>query len=300
MNASRKDFLFVAHPGHELCVHAWLEIARPRVFVLTDGSGHTGKSRIESTTAVLAAAGAESGSIYGRLSDKELYTAILNNDFELFIALAEEFAAALASGPVQMVAGDAIEGFNPGHDVCRLIINTAVKLARDRHGISICNREFLLVGRHDTYPRELRNQATWLELEPEAFQRKLRMANKFKELRTEIDAAFRGELLALQSYPELAADLTLEYNSLGIEAYRVECLQPAEERPLSGRFESRAPFYERYGELRVADGTYRDLIRFREHMLPLAEALEHHADMKTIRGADGGIKPLSEGQNPNP
>ena len=38
-----KDFLFVAHPGHELCVHGWLEIARPKVFVLTDGSGRSGR-----------------------------------------------------------------------------------------------------------------------------------------------------------------------------------------------------------------------------------------------------------------
>src|SRR5437660_7455132 len=124
MKATGKDFLFVAHPGHELCVHAWLEIARPRVFVLTDGSGHKGNSRIESTTAVLAAAGTETGSIYGRLTDKELYAAILDQNFELFIDLAEEFAAVLADAPLQMVAGDAIEGFNPGHDVCRLIINT--------------------------------------------------------------------------------------------------------------------------------------------------------------------------------
>jgi hypothetical protein len=43
----------IAHPGHELRVHHWIERTRPLVFVLTDGSGHTGVSRLASTTAVL-------------------------------------------------------------------------------------------------------------------------------------------------------------------------------------------------------------------------------------------------------
>ena len=31
--------LVIGHPGHELLVHGWLEVARPIVFVFTDGSG---------------------------------------------------------------------------------------------------------------------------------------------------------------------------------------------------------------------------------------------------------------------
>src|SRR6476469_10620577 len=91
-----KHFLFIAHPGHELCVHGWLEIARPTVFVLTDGSGRSGRSRIKATTNVLSQAGAEPGSIYGRLTDAAVYRAILNHDFELFLAIAGEFAESLA------------------------------------------------------------------------------------------------------------------------------------------------------------------------------------------------------------
>jgi hypothetical protein len=54
----------VAHPGHELRVFGWLHAARPRVFVLTDGSGRTGRSRLPSTTRILREAGAEPASIY--------------------------------------------------------------------------------------------------------------------------------------------------------------------------------------------------------------------------------------------
>jgi hypothetical protein len=57
--------LVVAHPGHELRVHHWLELTRPFVIVLTDGSGHSGQSRLASTTRVLAAAGARPDSRRG-------------------------------------------------------------------------------------------------------------------------------------------------------------------------------------------------------------------------------------------
>ena len=56
-----RSALIVAHPGHELRVHAWLEQARPTSFVLTQGDGAAGVSRLPSTTAVLTRAGAPVG-----------------------------------------------------------------------------------------------------------------------------------------------------------------------------------------------------------------------------------------------
>src|SRR4051794_29308473 len=50
--------LVVAHPGHELRVHGWIEAVRPLVHVLTDGSGSSGRSRLESTRRVLGPTGA--------------------------------------------------------------------------------------------------------------------------------------------------------------------------------------------------------------------------------------------------
>src|SRR4029077_12021317 len=61
--------LVVAHPGHELRVHGWLERHRPVVFVLTDGSGSTASSRLHSTQRILLRAEARQGSIFGRFSD---------------------------------------------------------------------------------------------------------------------------------------------------------------------------------------------------------------------------------------
>src|ERR671917_288531 len=74
---SGKAALVVAHPGHELCVYGWLEQARPRVFVLTDGSGRSGIPRLQSTTKILARHGAipeggRAGDIRLTLGDAQL------------------------------------------------------------------------------------------------------------------------------------------------------------------------------------------------------------------------------------
>jgi hypothetical protein len=274
--SAEKTFLFIAHPGHELCVHGWLEATRPRVFVLTDGSGRSGRSRIDSTTNVLRRAGAEPGSIYGRFTDQDIYRAVLDHDFEPLLETVGEFAGALVREGAEAVAGDAAEGFNPAHDVCRMMINAAAEVARRICGRPIVNRDFLLVGRQDDCPPRLRARATWLRLDPEAFGRKLEAARSFPELKGEVDAALEGELLVLRQRPELAADLPAKYNALGSEAYRVECLRPADGRLVSGDFAERPPFYERCGELRVAAGHYRRAIRYREHILPFAVALRDY------------------------
>src|SRR5262245_50004468 len=87
--------LVVSHPGHELRVHGWLERTKPVVHVLTDGSGHTGSSRLDSTTRLLERVGARAGSIYGRYSDESLYALLRRGAFDEFFELAQDLAAAL-------------------------------------------------------------------------------------------------------------------------------------------------------------------------------------------------------------
>src|SRR5215469_16307839 len=88
--------LVIAHPGHELRIHHWLERARPLILVLTDGSGHTDCSRLAATTSLLEKVGAMPGRLYGRFSDRQLYEAILAADMDLFSGLVEEIAENLA------------------------------------------------------------------------------------------------------------------------------------------------------------------------------------------------------------
>src|SRR4029077_10013160 len=91
----QRTALVVAHPGHELRIHHWLELTRPVTFILTDGSGHTDCSRLHASTTSLARTGATRGSIYGAMSDRQLYAAILGGERKLFETLVDQLGGGL-------------------------------------------------------------------------------------------------------------------------------------------------------------------------------------------------------------
>ena len=120
--------LVVAHPGHELKVFGWLHATAPRVYVLTDGSGG-GTPRLSSTAKLLNQAGAVPDEFFGPISDGEIYRAILEKRIPVFLGIVDELAASFAANAIDFVAGDATEGFNPSHDICRALVNAAVAIA---------------------------------------------------------------------------------------------------------------------------------------------------------------------------
>ncbi|HSD47088.1 MAG TPA: hypothetical protein VLB87_10700 [Pyrinomonadaceae bacterium] len=277
------SILAIAHPGHELRVHHWLETNRPEVWVLTDGSGHTGRSRIDSTTRVLQATGAVAGPVYAHLSDLDLYDAVLNFEHRPFIAVVDQLAAALMQENVSCIAGDAEEGYNPAHDICRLIVNAAVNLVQLKQDQRVPNYDFTLAGVPAPCADEPRDGAILLNLDDAAFARKVSAARNYPELQAEVEAAFNGTPHAgLGNDPILNERSRSTYGVTTANNFRVECLRPV---ALNGvkLAEARVPFYEEYGERQVKAGHYTRVLRYREHMLPLAEALDAH-----LRGAAHG------------
>ena len=253
---NRRAALVVAHPGHELRVHGWMELAHPLVCVLTDGSGHTGQSRLDSTTRLLTQASARPGSIYGRFKDVEIYAAILDNDASLFIELAEELGEALVRDAVEYVVGDAIEGYNPTHDLCRSVINAALELANRIKPDRIANFDFLVSGQPDSRSDGVGTRSVWLRLDEVALERKL---------------------AAARSYLELSDDVTKMTSKTKSAAFQFEALRPVISAVRADDLIQKPPFYERYGEKQVAEGYYHRVIRYREHILPLADALVNYA-----------------------
>ena len=256
LSPDNKSVLVIGHPGHELRVFHWLELVRPTVFVLTDGSGRFGHSRLPSTTRILDQIGANKGSFYGRLTDGQAYHVILNRDFDVFIELARELARFLIREKVSYVAGDALEGYNPTHDVCRLIVGTAVEMATLAGNSEVATFDFPLIGAPDKCgrPCDIR-----IELDDDAFARKMAAARSYAELESEVNEA-------IKSNPE--------------GAFRVECLRPVSNNGIDFDLRDK-PYYERCGEERVAAGLYRDIIRYREHVLPLAKALRKSVSERT-------------------
>lgn len=258
--------LVIGHPGHELMVHGWLAETQPLVFILTDGSGRTNQSRVASSARILENVGAKQGSIYGRLSDAESYAAILNHDFDLFMGLAAELSEALIAEKIDCVAGDALEGYNPMHDVCRLVINAAVSSARNLTGRDIGNLDFSLITHSNNHEVP----------HVEGICRKLD------------DAAFAKKMAAANGYVELAGEVEAAVNRSSIDALKVECLRPVNLNGNGRRngFEEK-PFYEVYGEQQVAAGYYQTVLRYSEHIEPLADALRKYSEAAPLVSIKG-------------
>jgi hypothetical protein len=253
---TKKSALIVAHPGHELRVHAWLEQAQPTSFVLTRGDGASGVSRLHSTTAILARAGAPPGDVYGPLKDREIYDALLRRRHDLFLRLLDSLAEALITSDIECVVSDAEERYNPSHDVCRYLASAAASLAARAAGRDIEGFDFPLIGPPDACADDLSPRARWIHLD---------------------DAALARKLAAAHSYPELAAEVDAALATVGAQAFRTECLRPW----TPPRAESGArPFYETYGERQVSAGVYSEVIRL-EHLLALRDALWRHADVES-------------------
>ncbi len=240
--------LIVGHPGHELLVYGWMALAKPVVCVLTDGSGGDRLSRVDKTTGILQSVGARPGPLFGRFPDAEFYARILASDLGFFIAVAEELADALVSSQTTLVVGDAAEGYNSGHDVCRLLIDAAVGLASRRMKRIIGNFAISLVGD----PQERTAGSISLALGRDVWRRKIAAARDYAELAGEVDRAAAR---------------------FGDAAFAVETLLPVEPfaLPLG------PAYYERFGAERVAAGKYPALIRRNEHLAAIARALAAHA-----------------------
>ncbi|HEX5069242.1 MAG TPA: hypothetical protein VFV78_03420 [Vicinamibacterales bacterium] len=243
--------LVVGHPGHELMVHGWMEAARPMVMVLTDGSGQTGVSRLPSTAALIARAGATAGPIFGRFSDAEIYRTLLERRTPVFADLVDELADVIVDHHIGVVAGDDAEGFNPTHDVCRLIIDAAVRLAGGRASRPVLNAAFALMDAPGAARRATTRRQTTFTLEPAALDRKM---------------------AAALSYAEMAAEVSSARARWGDESFGIETFRHVRDgevwRPADG-----PPYYERHGRKRVDEGAYQEMICYDQHIRPLANVL---------------------------
>ena len=248
----RRAALVVAHPGHELGVHGWMELAHPVVCVLTDGSGHTGQSRLRSTTRLLAKACAPLGSIYGRFAGLEPVNRVARETDPTMWHVALEYAPGLSArigeSVIRAPAGSRIiVSYDP--------INSAVELARRTSKRPIANFDFRIVIQQDRSVDDTVKGKVSMHLDEVAMNRKL---------------------AAVGSYSELNSYISNMINEFGTEIVQIESLQPVHPSRTDPGFRG-VPFYEEYGEKQVAAGIYSRVIRYREHILPISTALMAYA-----------------------
>ena len=264
--------------------------------MLTDGGGRSGHSRLAKTSEVLSRVDAVQGAIYGRLTDLQVYSAILGKDSDLFVTLVEELAKAFVDEQIDYVIGDADEGYNVAHDMCHVLIDVAAALAEQESGHHVARYEFPLVGPID----ERQNHGTvWLQLDEDTFGRKMEAARAYsKQLAEDVELALDGGsfqgirrlsepqlneavdvelktavLEELESQPALKTKYRYLTEGVPLNALRVECLRPMNNGSTTQARLDEPRFYELYGEKLVAAGRYENVIRYRQHMYPLTQAI---------------------------
>jgi len=261
LHSFRSPALVVGHPGHELRVFGWMCQSRPRMYVVTDGSGRSQVSRLASTASLLDRTGARRGDeVFGVVSDAEVYRAILDGRICLFLDILEALSTSFVSNEIDCVAGDASEGFNPTHDLCRAMLNAAVVIAERATGKRIANYEFCLTEWEQNCVAPHDSRCVHLCLEDELLNRKLEAAEGYSELRDEVQKALAQR---------------------GKEYFRTECLRRVPEVP-DEHPSSHKPFYETWGERRVAESEYHRVIRYREHVRPIIAAIQQRCARPTI------------------
>lgn len=226
-------------------MYGWLRHAKPLVSVLTDGSGQRSAPRVAATAALLQSIGVSVGTIFGRLSDREVYRLILERNTALLGSFVTELAGGFTERGTKVVVCDAAEGYNPAHDLCRLIVGAAIATAQT----DIRQYEYAVVGGPDSFD-SLDPGVEILDLSEEVYEEKLRAARSYSTVLNDV-----GEMLA----------------RYGAQAFRRESFRPVDDwtQLISGE----PPLYERLGAERVAAGGYTEVIRQEEHMIPLRDSL---------------------------
>jgi hypothetical protein len=121
--APRRLFVF-SHPNHELAVFGLVRRWQPHLLFLTDGGG---EERVAQTRRGLESIGLGARARFLDRSEQSLYDALLRRDAGFFAVMATEVRQAVADlGPDEVYA-DAVEFYNPVHDVTLPIVTAALR-----------------------------------------------------------------------------------------------------------------------------------------------------------------------------
>ena len=245
-----KPALIIGHPGHELRAFKILKDLKPDVYILTDGSGQNNVSRLHQSIKLIESLGASYKNTFKPFTDKELYTIILTGNLTKIKQVKTELLKLVKDNEYNEIYGDALEGFNPTHDICRYLINGIVRnLEKSNPSKTILNYDFVL------------------EKAPNVLSQKSNINNLFFELSPlELEMKIKASL----NYPELKIEIEMAIERFGINAFSRECYSRITDLKQISNWENQQPYYEEIGKKRVASGIYKNCIEFEKHMQPIA------------------------------
>lgn len=250
-----KNLLLVGHPGHELRVLGWVNQTKPNVVVLTHGDGALNQPRIADSRRILNELGVTVRSDWvPPVSDQIVYQSLLDHDNEIFAGWLEQLVDACASNGITRIVADEAEGYNPTHDLCRVLANQVVRRLSSR-GLVVENLSFPLVG-HPCDPNRVPEERMRLSLSSDQLQWKHDTIRDY----------------ANRLSPILLKEVDDGFSAFGLDAFGTECFYAGVSTAYEGNgaIGSR-PYFETYGEKRFKEGVYKHVIRA-SHLQAIAQS----------------------------
>lgn len=121
-NVTHKTVAIFSHPNHEIAVFALLKKLHAQIIFLTDGGG---EHRVEETRKGLESIGLLDQAIFLMHPEQAFYDALLHLDTDYFHKIALELRMALKISKPEQILCDAVEFYNPVHDLTLALVGSA-------------------------------------------------------------------------------------------------------------------------------------------------------------------------------
>ena len=122
MFETSKPLVVFSHPNHELAAFGILQRLKPNIIFLTDGGG---EKRIGETKKGLASIGLADRAIFLNHTEQSFYDALLRSSYGFFMDVALEVKQIAKRLEPEVVFCDAVEFYNPVHDMTLPILSYA-------------------------------------------------------------------------------------------------------------------------------------------------------------------------------
>ena len=242
-----------SHPNHELAIFGLLQRLRPHFVYLTDGGG---PGRVDETRRGLERIGLAERADFLNHSEASLYDGLLEANLALYRDIAAQVRERLAALAPRQVLCDAVEFYNPLHDMSLPIVRAALA---GRAGARVFEVPLVYqtVGQHEAYEVQ--------RMPPSRCSGQVEVQLSERELATKLQARDSGYALLQQQMGAVLSSLSDEHLSTEVVAPAPPHL-PAPSADCVLRYEWR-------GQTLLDRGEVERRITYTEHYLPIATAL---------------------------
>jgi hypothetical protein len=246
--------MIFGHPGHEMALFGLLQRHRSAVVVLTDGGA---AERIEQSRRGFHSIGLTDRVQYLGFSESSFYKALLDRDYEFFLHVARAVQAEIERMQPEQIFCDAVEFYNPVHDVTLPIVKRAARVLPQAKLFEI-PLAYQLPGPSEHYavqrvPPALQDRRLAYQLLEEELRKKIHARDQiYLNLREQFGPDFLG-----------LPDTHLQREEIAVAG------DPLASPASTGR-EMR---YERRAKALQKEGAIKEVITYADHFRPVAESL---------------------------